>query len=244
MIILLGWRASYLVVGIAMLVCAAPALYGLAASMPEFSRPPGSDRAGARPRARDALRVLSRSRFFQGVLPIICFMPFAGTAFIFHIQALAGMRGWSSALVAAAFGAYAVSHATALLASGLFIDRFGARRLLPAMIAPMLAGLAILASFTGPSALILFLALMGATSGVVQTTTSAAWAEVYGVTRLGAIRSLIVMITVAASALGPAALGAALDAGASLRAISLGTLLIGGLFSVVAVWAVAQTKTA
>jgi MFS family permease len=244
MIVHLGWRTSYMAVGLAMLVCAAPALYWLAASMPGFSRPPGSDRSSPRPRARDALRVLSRSRFFQGVLPIICFMPFAGTAFVFHIQALAGMRGWSSELVAAAFGAYAMSHAAALLASGVFIDRFGARRLLPAMVAPMLAGLAILASFTGPAALILFLALMGATSGVVQTTTSAAWAEVYGVTRLGAIRSLIVMITVAASALGPAALGAALDAGASLSMISLGTLVIGALSSILAIWAVTQDRSA
>ena len=43
--------------------------------------------------------------------------------------------------------------------------------------------------------------------------------QIYGVRHLGAIRSLVVSLSVLASALGPLAMGAMMDAGVSVEAI-------------------------
>jgi hypothetical protein len=48
---------------------------------------------------------------------------------------------------------------------------------------------------------------------------TALWAEIYGVRNLGAIRSLVVSLSVFSSALGPLAMGAMMDAGVSIEAI-------------------------
>ncbi len=45
------------------------------------------------------------------------------------------------------------------------------------------------------------------------------WAEIYGVRHLGAIRSLVASLSVLASALGPLAMGAMMDAGVSIETI-------------------------
>ncbi len=51
------------------------------------------------------------------------------------------------------------------------------------------------------------------------TALTALWAEIYGVRHLGAIRSLVMSLSVVSSALGPLVMGALLDAGVSVEAI-------------------------
>ncbi len=48
---------------------------------------------------------------------------------------------------------------------------------------------------------------------------TALWAEIYGVRHLGAIRSLMVSLSVLSSALGPLVMGALIDAGVTIEAI-------------------------
>jgi MFS family permease len=115
---------------------------------------------------------------------------------VFHIQAIAAAKGWSHELVAFGFASYAISHAATLLLLGGLIDRFGATAVLPLMIIPMLFGLAALGLLDAPPVLLLFLGLMGRSSALAQTTVTALWAEIYGVARLGTIRSFATMLMV------------------------------------------------
>jgi MFS family permease len=164
------------------LLLAAPILLFLIRSSPAFARP--SEIGGMPVRARNGMMIVIRTRFFWLAPPLLIYMPFSSTALIFHIQAIAGMKGWSHELVALGFAAFAVAHASALLLLGGLIDRFSVKALLSWMNMPMFLGLVSLGLSDAPSALPLFMALMGMSSGLSQTAGAAVWAEVYGVERL------------------------------------------------------------
>lgn len=225
---LIGWRASYFAIGGVVLFVAAPLLIGLIWRQADFSRPPGWDSRAGPPRALDGLRIVVRTRFFWYALPILLFMPFSSTALVFHIHAIATTKGWTTQLVAFGFTSYAVGHAVGLLIAGSTVDRIGARAMLSLMDLPMIAGIAMLGLFGADIALLAFLGLVGFSSGLVQTTVGAVWAEVYGIAQLGTIRGFAIMLMVAGTALGPAAVGFAMDAGISVGGVS-GALVAVGL---------------
>ena len=65
-----------------------------------------------------------------------------------------------------------------------------------------------------------FLGLLGTSAGLSQTSVAAMWAEVYGVERMGTIRSLAVMLMVVGTASGPAVVGGAFDADLGVATIA------------------------
>jgi MFS family permease len=221
-----GWRTAYATTGTFVLLLALPALIWLISDKRGFSRRPTLQPGLSRPRALDGMRLLVRSRYFWLALPILLFLPLTSTALIFHIEIIGAMKGWSRDLLASAFAGYAAGHAAGLLVSGQLVDRITARLLVPLMNVPLFAGIAILGLFDHAIALFLFLSLLGLSTGAGKTTAGAVWAEVYGVERLGSIRSFAAMLMVAATAGGPAALGLLLDADASIGALTLG---LGGI---------------
>ena len=56
-------------------------------------------------------------------------------------------------------------------------------------------------------------------AGVALTATPALWAELYGVTNLGGIRSMATALGVFASALGPISMGGLMDLGLSIDTV-------------------------
>lgn len=226
-----GWRDAYAIVAALLVVIAAPGLLLLIHNRRAFSEPPGGHHADRGKRhIRRAAMTLLRSRYFWMALPILLFMPFTSTALVFHIQIIAELKDWPGSLVGPAFLGFAAGHVAGLAASGDLVDRLGAKSMMPVMNAPLLLGLIVLAATPSSIGLFVFLALAGASAGLVQTTVGAMWAEVYGVERLGAIRSLAVMLMVAGAALGPAIVGAAIDDGASVALIA-GAIAATGAFS-------------
>ncbi|MCC5996300.1 MAG: MFS transporter [Oceanicaulis sp.] len=223
LIALAGWREAYVVVGVVVLVLALPLLQALIARQPRFNKPVRA--AGAeKPSAWAAARMLTGSRHFWLILPLIIFLPFAATGLLFQILPLAEARGWPVGWLGAAFMGFAAGHALGLLVVGRLIDRYGGTRLLPLMNLPTLAALGVLAVSGHPLGLIAFLTAMGMASGLAQSAVSAMWVEVYGVAQAGSVRSFAVMIMVASTAAGPAVLGALLEAGA-------GPAMIAGLLA-------------
>ncbi|MEQ9639012.1 MAG: MFS transporter [Alphaproteobacteria bacterium] len=219
-----GWRAGYAITGAVVALVAAPVLVWLIRRQTAFRRAPASV-AGERPRAWSGMLIVARTRFFWLALPILLYMPFTSTALVFHIQAIAAIKSWTPEQVAAGFAGYAVAHAVSLPLAGILVDRFGSRVLMSTMNLPLLAGIGALGGFDDVAALIALLALMGLSSGIVQTAGSAVWAEVYGIAQLGTIRSFAVMLMVAGTALGPATVGLMLDSGLAISAIAI--ILIG-----------------
>lgn len=221
---MIGWRATYLGTALFILLVALPALLWLAAGRPGFTRPPAQAAGAARPSAWDGARIVMRTAYFWLVMPLLIYMPLTATALIFYIQPLGAAKGWSPELIAASFTGFAAGHAAAILVGGNLVDRFTARDVLAATGLPMVLGIVLLGLFDAPLAAFVFMGLIGASTGLAHTVVSAMWAEVYGIERLGTIRSFSVMLMVAGTAVGPAAVGPMIDAGWPVD-------LIAGLFA-------------
>lgn len=237
-----AWRASYAVTGLAVLLIAAPALVWLIAAVPRFSRPVELGSGSAPSSALAGLAIVTRSRFFWLALPILLYMPFVSTALVFHIQAIAGAKGWPAELVALGFTGYGAGYVAALLFLGPLIDRFGARAVLPLMNLPLFLGVTVLGLSNAQAALPVFLALMGMSSGLSQTAVAAVWVEVYGAARLGMIRSVAAMLMVGGTALGPFVVGFLMESGLSLRAMCGGLVGAGIAAALLAALGGRQTR--
>ena len=177
--------------------------------------------------------VLRDPRFY-----LLCFAitapSFISTGLFFHQAHLAAAKGWTLAWLASAFAI------GANLAFGPMIDRYGARRLLPYSLYPLVFACLTIVFFDHPLAAVALTLFLGLTSGSGQTLVGAAWPEFYGVLHLGAIRAMVMSMSVGASALSPFFLGWLIDRGVSMETISMGFLVYLGLAIVGILFALAR----
>ena len=168
--------------------------------------------------------VLRDPRFY-----LLCFAitapSFIVTGLFFHQAHLAAAKGWTLAWLASAFVAYTVGAIGANLAFGPLIDHFGARRLLPFYLYPLVLACLTIALFDHPMTAVALTLFLGLTSGGGQTLIGAAWPEFYGVLHLGAIRAMVMSMGVGASALSPFVLGWLIDQGVAMETMAVGFLV-------------------
>ena len=240
MIAALGWRWSYGVTGLTLALLLVPAALWLLkghverhrAHLAELAAPRAAEKFQSRSWTRGEM--LRDARFYllmSGVMvPAVVI-----TALFFHHLNLADTKAWSHEWITGSYVIYALAVVMTSLAVGPAIDRFGATRLVPYMLLPMIAALLLVARFDHPWIAWPYLFLLGVSTAIAHTAVSALWAELYGVGHLGAIRSLASAIGVLASALGPVAMGALMDAGISIETgcvvfaayAAVGTVLMG-----------------
>ena len=79
--------------------------------------------------------------------------------------------------------------------------------------------------FNHPLSAVALTLFLGLTSGSGQTLVGAAWPEFYGALNLGAIRAMVISMSVGASALSPFVLGWLIDRGASMESMAVGFLV-------------------
>lgn len=217
-IALIGWRPTYAVIGGVALIVLLPLtqwlLYGIRRS-PRVTTI-GTSAWG---QLRTGLLTLARSRYVWAVLPAAGILPFCGTAIMFHVTTIAGVRGWPATLIAASFPVSAICNVVGLFVSGQIIDRLSARKMFLVQALPFLVGTSVLAAFDQQWALPVTFAGFGLSMGLSKTTLTAVWAELFGTSVLGTIRSAVNMYMVVVSALAPFVFGAMLDAGWSVSGI-------------------------
>ncbi len=225
---LVGWRVSWIVAALLLAFVVTPAVAWLLASegAARSQQQSSHDLASV---ARDgriwSRRDVLRDRRFYLIVPAVMASSYVTTGLFFHQTHLAEAKGWSLAWLATCFVGYALSTLIAALAVGPMVDRLGAHRLLPWFLLPLGLGLVILGLFTHPLAALGYMALVGVGGGASYTIVNALWAEVYGVTHLGAIRSLVFSLTIIASALSPVSLGWLIDLGVDINTIVAGCLI-------------------
>ncbi|MHA1599247.1 MAG: MFS transporter [Alphaproteobacteria bacterium] len=226
-IALLGWRASYGVTAALLALCLLPVVWWLLRNHDARHRdhlarhiPSGSAGAGSTAVAPSWSRtdVLRHGTFYM-LLPAVLAPPFISTALFFHHLELAAAKDWSAAWITGNYWVYALGAVFASLAAGPLIDRITAVRVLPGFLAPMALGLLVIWGFEQAVWALPYLFLLGLTSGIAFTALAALWAEIYGARHLGAIRSMVMSLSVLSSAFGPLAMGALMDAGISIEAI-------------------------
>ena len=217
----IGWRQTWLVIGIAVAVLLVPtALWLLRGhTARERERREALDEQAGQDGSWLTAEVLRDPHFYR-VLPAVLLTPFTVTGLFFHQAQLAAGKDWTLAWFATTFIAYALASTLGTLATGPLIDRFGARRLLPFFLLPLGIGLAFLAAGRGDWIALAFMLGAGVTAGAGLTLLGALWAEMYGVVHLGSIRSVVWALVVVASALAPALFGYLLDAGVEVETIA------------------------
>ena len=166
------------------------------------------------------LQMLSEARFYF-MLPAMVATPMIGTALFFFPAEIATAKNWSSLWVTGNYWLYSIVSVATTVYSGILIDRFSARRVLPFFLLPLGLALVVINLGDHESLVWPFLLLQGITSGIYFTGLSALWAELYGARFLGAIKSLTNAVMVFSSALGPALVGTLLEWRVSFAAITL-----------------------
>jgi len=189
-----------------------------------------------------ALGWVLRDRGLWLRLPALLASPFIGTGLIFHQVHLAETKGWPLGLLAGSFTVFAACSLASLLLAGVLVDRFGARRLLPLVLGPLALACLALALSDAPPTAALFMGLLGLTTGSGAVLFGALWAELYGVTHLGAIRAFATSAMVFGTGLAPAVMGFFIDRGITMERIALACALYCLLASGLAVLAEAAAR--
>ncbi|MEM7226151.1 MAG: MFS transporter [Pseudomonadota bacterium] len=214
----IGWRATYGATSLALACFLLPLIWWLLPGGGQLSSDPAGSAEASQESSWTRGQVLRDARFYL-LLPAIVAPSFIGTALFFHHLALAEVKGWGAAWITGSYWIYALGSVFAALAAGPLIDRITAVRVLPAYLLPMALGLMIVWGTDARLWAWPYLLLVGLSSGVSYTAVTVLWAEIYGVRHLGAIRSLVVALSVFSSALGPVTMGALMDGGVSVEAI-------------------------
>jgi MFS family permease len=214
LILLIGWRATFLTSAVVLAVLLAPAAAFFVRRNRRFREPWPA--AVGRPSARRKRpNPLLRSKAFWRLLPLLVAGPFTVTALIFHQGWLAASLGLPLTVMAAAFIGFALVQIPAALVSGSAVDRLGSRRLLQLHALPMMGGVAVLFFAPDAWAVWIYLGLAGVTNAVGGLLRTSMIAELAPPDQLGAARSFVSACMVVSTAAGPAVYGLFIAAGAS-----------------------------
>ena len=143
------------------------------------------------------------------------------TGLIFHQVHIAESKGWSPSLMAWSFGLAALSSVISALVSGLVVDWISSRRFTAFFLVPLVAACLVLYASDSVYAAPLFFILVGMNAGGNAVLFGSVWAELYGVTHLGAIRAAGQAAMVFSSGIAPSAMGLLFDASLSVETIAL-----------------------
>lgn len=210
-----NWRQAWLIYAVVIAFIAIPALWLLF----------GKDRVPqnqARSAKSIAARQWSKAEMVRDPLFWIASFgylspPFIGTAVFFHQVYMVELKGWELSWFASGFSIYAVVTLGFGILTGLGVDKFSAKALLPYFLLPLSISLLLLAFFDTPYIIPVVFVFLGLNGGGFSTLFGALWPEIYGVKHLGEIRALIVALMVFASALGPGVIGWLIDYGVPLE---------------------------
>lgn len=165
---------------------------------------------------------LFSQRKFLLILPAIIAPGFINTGIFFHQVPLVEARGWSLAWFAGSFSLYAAASIGGTLLSGYLVDRLRAVRLMPFYLLPFALGCIVLAVGRDPVTAPAYMLLAGLSTGFSATITTSMWAELYGLARIGTIRSVAATLMVLSTAAAPGSLGVLIDAGVSFATLFYG----------------------
>ena len=155
-------------------------------------------------------QMLSEARFYF-MLPAMIAPSLIMTALFFFPAEIAKAKGWSTLWVTGHYWAYSLTAVMVTISSGILIDRFSARRVVPTFLIPLAVALFVLTLSDHRFIIWPYMLFMGASAGLYFTGLSSLWAELYGARYLGAIKSLTNAVMVFSSALGPALVGSLLN---------------------------------
>ena len=177
--------------------------------------------------------VLKDTKFYI-YLPLSLLMSFTVTGFLFHQVFIADIKSWTMMNLAQSFIFFAVSGLIGSIFSGLLVDKFTGRKLIPFHLLPMALILVSLLFSNHVYILYLYMAGLGFSNGFTENISNSLWAEMYGVNNLGSIKALLTFFGVLASASSPFLYGILLDQTNSINILVYLSLTLILIFSMIA----------
>ena len=165
-------------------------------------------------------QVLRDVRFYL-LLPGTLATSMVITAFFFHHLNIAEYKGWDASWITGNYVLYAATSMVAMLSAGSLIDRFSARQVSKYKLVPLALAALTIGMFDHYLFVLPYMVFLGLNVGYAHTSSSALWAELYGVKNIGSVKSLMMAISVLASAIGPVIIGLLLDNGFTMDAACL-----------------------
>lgn len=197
------------------LVCAAFLfMYLVRLYFQDLSRFDQSEELIVKPTAKSLFKdfgTLFKDRYFWIIVPVTFTLAFVNTGIFFYQYVFVEEKGWSVALYASFFTAYAVSRFLFSIFGGIWVDAFSAKRMFRFYLIPLIIGLLPFTFMDSIMGAFIFLMLSGCTMGIAGTVKTAVLAELYGTEKLGTIQSVFTMIMVMSTALGPLVIGMMMD---------------------------------
>ena len=158
---------------------------------------------------------------FYTMLPALLAPSFIITGIVINQSFVIESKDWDDYAIAKAFMFYSVLTVATLFLSGLLVDKFTSRKLLPILNIPLLLSLITLIVTNHPYSAYIFMSLLGITNGLTNVMLSSLWAEIYGVNYLGSIKAFTGSLMVFSTALASAVFGLLIDSGYSIENIAV-----------------------
>ena len=206
----IDWRGAYAVLGVVSIGLIVPVALFVVRNRPEdvglfpdgSSQPPVSETRQATTGVQRRARVYSSPGFW--LLSLSLSSPsLITTALMFHQASIFRENELSATLAAGAFAIFSVSSAVSSLASGFVSDRTGPKILLVFSMATLVATLALAVAINSLFVAVVYVVMMGVSSGSYIIVHGTIWAYYYGRHGLGRVQGPAMTISVCASAVGP-----------------------------------------
>ena len=206
----IDWRGAYAVLGVVAIGLIVPVALLVVRNRPEdvglfpdgSSQPPVSEIRQAAAGVRRNVRVFSSLSFWLLALSLSS-PSLITTALMFHQASIFEENGLSATLAAGAFAVFSVSSASSSLVAGFVTDRIGPKSLLVFSMATLVATLALGVVINSLYVAVIYVVMMGVSSGSYIIVHSTIWAHYYGRHGLGRIQGPAMTLSVCASAVGP-----------------------------------------
>lgn len=228
---LVGWRAAYVVAGVAVGgVVTTIALAGMRDRPEDVGQATdGDDYDPEQPppeRTGWTRGEAMRTTMFWTITGAVAAVGLIGTGLQFHQISLLGEQGLSSVEAAANFVPQTGATIGATLLVGALVDRVHPRVLVIGCMSLLIAAMLMVQVVTPGVVAILYGLLLGTAGGGVRAIEPAAFPRMFGLAHVGAIRGAVMSVNVGSTSFGPLALAAGFDLTGSYTPAILALIVI------------------
>ena len=204
------WRGAYAVLGVVAICLIVPMALFVVRNRPEDMGlfPDGASHLPVSETRRSARGVQRLSKVYSSpsfwLLALSLSAPsLITTALMFHQASIFLEHGLSATQAAGAFAVFSVSSASSSLVAGFVSDRVGPKVLLVFSMTTLMVTLALGVAINSLFVAVLYIVMMGISSGSYMIVHSTIWAHYYGRHGLGHVQGPAMTLSVCASAAGP-----------------------------------------
>lgn len=209
-LVIFHWRVTWGIIALVIGLVLIPILYVLIGRESAGKINPQEETESETDTRENYSLIFNDERFYY-LIPAVLMPPFWITGLFLYQISVASDLGWTAGLIATAFVAFAAFRIVGSLFAGPVIDRFSAQSMFPFFLIPMIIGLTVPVLFDGNWTAFVYMALFGVTMGFGGTIKSALWAELYGTSMIGTVRSLFSSLMVVSTSISPFIVGWVLD---------------------------------